>query len=140
MSLLVGCGNNSDGANSNSGAAGCQASTPTDLVPVVERRIPHDPTSYVQGLLIHDGVLYESTGRYGESQLRVIDSNTGRVDSRVDLPPDVFGEGLAVGEDGDLVQLTWKEGVAYRWPTDLVHEGGKPSGEFHYKGEGWGLT
>ncbi|MGB3412606.1 MAG: glutaminyl-peptide cyclotransferase [Microthrixaceae bacterium] len=159
MSMIVSCGNSdgSTGAGGGDGnrpgeratsragggdvaADGCQASTPTDLVPVVERRFPHDPTSYVQGLLIEDGVLYESSGRYGESQLRAIDSKTGSVTSRVDLPADVFGEGLAVGEDGELVQLTWKKGVAYRWPIGQVRKGGKPSGEFAYQGEGWGLT
>lgn len=160
ISMVAGCGSNSDGstgatggdgaragepATSNAGggnvaADGCQTSTPTELTPVVERRIPHDPTSYVQGLLLDGGVLYESTGRYGESQLRVVDSDSGRVTSRVDLPSDVFGEGLAVGNDGELVQLTWKEGVAFRWPTNQIRKDGKPSGEFQYEGEGWGLT
>lgn len=145
IGLAVGCGGETvPEARRASGPealpAGCEVSTPTALVPVVAKRIPHDPTSYVQGLLLEDGVLYESSGRYGESSLRSVDPQTGEVRSRVDLPADVFAEGLAVGHGGELVQLTWKNEVAYRWPIDRVVKGGEPSGEFAYDGEGWGLT
>ncbi len=29
----------------------------------VEKSYPHDVTAYTQGLFIHDGILYESTGQ-----------------------------------------------------------------------------
>ncbi len=137
ITLLVGCGGGSDGVETSTE---CRVSTPTALAARVERRIPHDRTSYVQGLLIHDGVLYESAGRYGESRLRALDPQTGELRSEVALPADVFGEGLAVGGDSELVQLTWKEGTAFRWQPQQVREGGEPLGQFSYDGEGWGLT
>jgi len=38
---------------------------------------PHDAESFTQGLFIQDGVLYESTGRYGESRLHKVTLDTG---------------------------------------------------------------
>ncbi len=108
-----------------------------DDVPTIEYEIlgtfPHDPEAYTQGLLLHDGVLLESTGRYGESDVRRVDPASGEVIDIVRLDPELFGEGLArVGEE--LIQLTWKAGRALTWSIDL-----EPLGEFEYEGEGWGL-
>ena len=33
---------------------------------------PHDPTCYTQGLVIDEGVFYESCGLYGQSSLRKV--------------------------------------------------------------------
>lgn len=96
----------------------------------------HDPGSFTQGLVFApDGRLFESAGRYGDSDVRQVNPETGQVIREVPLPVDVFAEGLAIGPDG-LVQLTWKEGRAFRWnPDDLG-----ALGEWQYRGEGWGLT
>ena len=40
---------------------------------------PHDPQAYTQGLIFVDGHLYESTGLYGQSSLRMVDLESGRV-------------------------------------------------------------
>lgn len=96
---------------------------------------PHDPAAYTQGLLWHDGRLWESTGRYGVSSLREVDPESGRVVREVALPDDQFGEGLAL-EGGRLVQLTWREGIARVWRLqDLA-----ALDPFRFEGEGWGLT
>lgn len=95
---------------------------------------PHDVASYTQGLLWHDGKLYESAGQYGVSNLREVHPETGAVRRRAALPGNVFGEGLAlVGTR--LFQLSWREGVAFSW--DLASFAKGP--EFRYAGEGWGL-
>jgi len=95
---------------------------------------PHDTDAYTQGLLWHDGALYESTGQYGESTVRQVELATGRVLRQAELPRHLFGEGLALVGDR-LVQLTWQEGVALIWGlADLA-----PRGEHRYTGEGWGL-
>jgi glutaminyl-peptide cyclotransferase len=96
---------------------------------------PHDPASFTQGLLVHDGALYESTGRYGVSKLRRLDPVTGEVTAERDLPARLFGEGLALAGDR-LVQITWQEGVALLWNAASF----EPLGELSYRGEGWGLT
>jgi glutaminyl-peptide cyclotransferase len=95
---------------------------------------PHDPAAYTQGLLWHEGTVFESTGLYGSSSLRRWELATGRILARVDLPGDLFGEGLArVGDR--LVQLTWREGRALVWDLRTL---GRVS-ELAYLGEGWGL-
>src|SRR6266496_6471888 len=38
---------------------------------------PHDSDAFTQGLVFVDGHLYESTGRYGKSSLRMVDLLTG---------------------------------------------------------------
>ncbi|HEY8310143.1 MAG TPA: glutaminyl-peptide cyclotransferase, partial [Gemmatimonadaceae bacterium] len=73
---------------------------------------PHDSTAYTQGLLWDDSVLYESTGRYGYSDVRRVDLRSGRVLASRPLAADRFGEGLAL-LNARLYQLTWKAGVAY---------------------------
>ncbi len=98
-------------------------------------RHPHDPKAFTQGLLWHGGRLYESTGlRGGRSSVREVDLATGRVLRRRALDADFFGEGLAL-VGGDLVQLTWTSGVAFRWRLRSF----EPRGRFTYRGEGWGL-
>lgn len=95
---------------------------------------PHDTTAYTQGLVFHLGVLYESTGRYGSSTLRRVDPTSGRVLASVPLDSAHFGEGLAIIEDR-LVQLTWKEHVAFVYDTESLERlDSLPVSTF-----GWGL-
>ena len=96
--------------------------------------IPHDPGAFTQGLEIADGVMYESTGLWGQSSLRAVNPSTGEVTARVDLPEAFFGEGLTVVGD-EVVQLTWQSGTALvydRATLGLIRE-------HSYEGEGWGL-
>lgn len=101
--------------------------------PEVLGSVPHDVAAFTQGLLLHEGTLYESTGLQGRSSVRRVNPSTGEVLQSVRLPAEEFGEGLARVEDR-LVQLTWKNGVAHVYDlalTELTH--------FNYDGEGWGL-
>lgn len=99
-------------------------------------RLPHDPAAFTEGLLWHDGRLYESTGREGASEVRRIDPATGKVLARATIPAGEFGEGLAL--DGDtLISLTWHDGIAHRWRRDTLERAGP---DLRYSGEGWGLT
>ena len=43
---------------------------------------PHDPHAFTQGLVYADGQLYESTGLYGQSSLRMVDLTTGQVQQK----------------------------------------------------------
>lgn len=100
----------------------------------VVRRFPHDTGAFTQGLLWHEGHLYESTGLRGRSTLRKVDLETGEVLHRRSLERMYFGEGLArVGDR--LIQLTWTRGVAHVWSLD----GFEHLRTFEYEGEGWGL-
>lgn len=96
--------------------------------------ISHDANAFTQGLLITDGRLFESTGRYGESTLREVDLSTGEVIRSVQLNQSYFGEGIArVGDS--LIQLTWRENIALVWDLENLTQ----TGNFSYEGEGWGL-
>ena len=100
----------------------------------VLRVLPHRTDAFTQGLVFDDGELFESTGLVGSSSLARIDLADGSVDAEIAVDPDVFAEGLALF-DGRLVQLTWKDEVAFVWDAesfDLVDR-------FDYDGEGWGL-
>jgi glutaminyl-peptide cyclotransferase len=84
------------------------------LRPVTLRRHEHVGRPFTQGLCYHDGDLWESTGLYGGSELRKIDLGAGRVSRVIDLPADIFGEGIcSTGED--FWQLTWRNRVAINW-------------------------
>lgn len=102
----------------------------------VVARFPHDTAAYTQGLLLESGgILLESTGRYGSSELRSVALKTGVADKVVPLPAERFGEGLARFENR-LYQLTWQSQLAYvydRATFALVDS-------IAYPGEGWGLT
>jgi glutaminyl-peptide cyclotransferase len=114
------------------------AGTPERLGFRVVAEYPHDPSAFTQGLLIHDGVLYESTGQYGRSELRRVAPETGEVLLRRQLPGHLFGEGLALvpGTPDRLIQLTWQEGIALVWDRESL----TALGELRYRGEGWGLA
>jgi glutamine cyclotransferase len=104
------------------------------LRPRVIAEYPHDPEAFTQGLLLHDGKLYESTGLNGRSSLRCNEFPGGKPCGRVDLPSQLFGEGLALA-GGRLFQLTWQQHVALVY--DLASF--KKLSELPYTGEGWGL-
>lgn len=96
---------------------------------------PHDTKAFTQGLFYQDGVLYESTGQYGESSLRRVDLETGEVLARADLEARYFGEGIAPYRDG-IVMLTWRSQTGFVYDRDTFER----LRTFRYSGEGWGLT
>ena len=107
---------------------------PKALRAQVIHRYPHDRTAFTQGLLWHDGALYESTGQYGRSLIRRVKPEDGKVLSERALDPKRFGEGLArVGDR--LVQLTWQAEEAIVYDIGTL----EPQKVLTYTGEGWGL-
>ena len=96
---------------------------------------PHDPQAYTQGLVFHDGALFESTGLYGSSSLRKVDLQSGAVLKRVDVPGKYFAEGITIFR-GKVFQLTWQSQKGFIYDLNDF----KLLGEFSYEGEGWGLT
>lgn len=96
--------------------------------------LPHDRSSYTQGLEFHDGYLLESTGQLGESLRRWVDPTTGEVATEVPLDDTHFGEGITVIGDR-AIQLTWLSGVALVLDRNSLAEVGR----FEFSGDGWGL-
>jgi glutamine cyclotransferase len=96
---------------------------------------PHDPHAFTQGLIFADGHLYESAGEYGQSSLRMVDLETGRILQEQPVAKQYFAEGLA-SWGSTLVQLTWQEHTAFvydRFSFRLLRT-------LSYPSEGWGLA
>lgn len=96
---------------------------------------PHDRLAFIEGLLVREGVFYESTGLNGKSSLRRVEVDTGKVIKKLDIPSQFFGEGLTE-LNGKLYQLTWKENTCFVYDKETFAK----TGQFSYEGEGWGLT
>lgn len=93
------------------------AKAPEELSFVVEKVFPHDTASYTEGLLYQDGVLYESDGgrvgeSAGQSSLRKVDLQTGKVLKLVNGDPKVFNEGIAI-VGNKLIMMTYTEKIGY---------------------------
>lgn len=101
----------------------------------IVQQLPHDTTAFTEGLIFQDGVLYESNGQNGSSDLRILDLNTGSVKNQVKLGDEYFGEGMTI-LNGKIFQLTWTNNKGFIYDATSL----KKLGEFQYAGEGWGLT
>ncbi|MGZ3343349.1 MAG: glutaminyl-peptide cyclotransferase [Caulobacteraceae bacterium] len=96
---------------------------------------PHDPAAFTEGLFYLNGVLYESTGLEGRSDIRKVQLTTGKVLQRRPLDAKYFGEGI-VAWKGRLAELTWQSQIGFTYDLNTF----KPRSSFHYTGEGWALT
>lgn len=137
--VLFSCaGSNAKSAGSSSAPADSSPAKPPQaksyqLEIVAEH--PHDVTSYTQGLFFHNGVMYESTGQYGESTLRRVDVKTGQTIDRQNFDKKYFVEGSVVMGD-NLYVLTWMEKIAFIYDAKTL----KYKSAKSYPREGWGLT
>lgn len=104
--------------------------------PLKERTsIPHFSKCYTQGLIIQDGLVWESCGQFGESHLIHWELATQKIIKQVKFDDKYFAEGLTE-LDGKLFMLTWRAGLAFEidpktLKTIKIHK---------YQGQGWGLT
>lgn len=126
-------------AASPAASAAPGTTTATTTVPVYDYRVAntyrHDRAAFTQGLVFVDGELYEGTGLEGESGLRRVELETGKVLQSRPLDPSLFGEGIAVLGDR-IYQLTWKNQTAFVYDRETFD----PIDTFDYPTEGWGLT
>jgi glutamine cyclotransferase len=104
-------------------------------VVVEQDNVSHDSTAYTQGLEFYEDRLFESTGWYGNSTLREVNHSTGEIIRSINLDASEFGEGITFVED-EIIQLTWKKGVAYRYEMETF----EVIASYSYEGEGWGLA
>ena len=111
-----------------------RAAVPVYTVEVV-KAYPHDTGAFTEGLYYRDGTLYESTGRNGQSFIRQVALDTGKVIRQVTIDKKYFGEGIAPWGD-HIISLTWTDGAGFVWSNKNF----KVSRSFSYSGEGWGLT
>ena len=120
---------------------------------------PHDPQALTQGLIYTAGFLYESIGGQGQSSIRKVELETGRVIKQHAVDSRFLGEGLTEWR-GQLIQLTpirtrqnairslildnlksmgapfLERDSGVRYDIDSL----EPKSTFGYNIEGWGLT
>ena len=108
--------------------------TPT-LEYSVKSSLPHDVNAFTQGLVIHNGELFESTGQEGSSWIGVVDVASGVADKKVELASNYFGEGITI-LNNKIYQLTWKNQTGFVYDLKTFQK----LASFTYTGEGWGIT
>jgi len=108
---------------------------PTEYTFEVVRQFPHDPRAFTQGFTYNDGFFYEGTGRTGQSSLRQVNPENGHMVRKVDLAPELFGEGITV-LGNEVFQLTWLSHLGFVYDLRDFHL----LRTFQYADEGWGLT
>jgi glutamine cyclotransferase len=113
-----------------------QDKSPVNLTYRILNVYPHDIHAYTQGLIYENGFLYEGTGQYNESSLRKVNIQTGEPLRIVNLPGEIFGEGITIfGER--IYQLTYKSQVGFVYDKETFERLQKV---YYENKEGWGLT
>ncbi|MDQ3046219.1 MAG: glutaminyl-peptide cyclotransferase [Bacteroidota bacterium] len=108
----------------------------------ITQRFAHDTMAFTEGLVFHEGQLFESTGAPEENPLTrstfgIVDLKTGKIDVKAELDRNTyFGEGIAFFKD-KVYQLTYKNKIGFIYDAKSF----KNLGRFSYKNEeGWGMT
>lgn len=103
----------------------------------VDAVYPHDSKAFTQGLEVHNGKLYESTGLPNESSLRVVDIKSGTpIKNHLIKDSSIFGEGITILND-KIYQLTWENNKAFVYNLNDIT---KPVETLNWSREGWGIT
>lgn len=110
-------------------------SAPTQYGYRIVNSFPHNIESFTQGLIFHEGYLFEGTGKNGRSTLSKINLEDNAVLMSTRLNRRYFGEGIEVVDDR-IFQLTWTSNMVFVWDKDNFEQIGS-----HYNAsQGWGLA
>ena len=110
---------------------------PANIMFKVDAVYPHDPKAFTQGLEFYKGKLYEGTGEWGTSNLRVVDIKTGAVEKNHLIADSlVFGEGITIFKN-KIYQLTWTNNKIFVYNVDDI---AKPVDTLKWNRQGWGAT
>jgi glutaminyl-peptide cyclotransferase len=135
--FFIGCANDSKTP---------EPETPVAVTPAINFAVaathPHDINLFTEGLVIHKGKLFESTGSpenlsQTRSLVGEVNLKTGQLDTKIELDRSkYFGEGIVFLKD-KLYQLTYQNGIGYVYDASSF----KRIDSFTYKNkEGWALT
>jgi glutamine cyclotransferase len=117
-------------------AAAEKCPAPKRLAFQAESEIRRDAVGFTEGLEVHDGAIYESTGDfYGDTRINRIDPKTGRVTALMNAGKKYFGEGMTFFGDR-LYQMTYRENRVYLFDKKSM----RPFRTLYNPREGWGLT
>ncbi|MDB5203876.1 MAG: hypothetical protein JWQ27_3285 [Ferruginibacter sp.] len=136
---LFACNNNTDTPSSDPSIAPPSTGIPApqNIIYNVIAEHPHDTSAYTQGLQLYNGKMYEATGDYENSSLRITDYKTGKVEKKHMMgSASIFGEGINIFHN-KIYQLTWESNVVYVYDLTNID---KPVKTFNWPYEGWGIT
>src|SRR5438067_1158414 len=97
LTVFIAC-SDSSGSSENT-----TTSTAAEAIPVikydVQKYFAHDTTSYTEGLLFHNGLLFESTGSPDQmpdirSVAGPVDLTNGKINKKIEINHALFGEGI----------------------------------------------
>lgn len=138
LSILSAC-NNNDGPSSDPDVAPgyTKLPAPQHINYTIIATHPHDTSAYTQGLQLYNGKMYEGTGDYETSSLRITEWKTGKVEKKHMMgTAEIFGEGINIFKDR-IYQLTWESNIVYVYDINNIE---KPIKTFKWPYEGWGIT
>ncbi|XP_065869259.1 glutaminyl-peptide cyclotransferase [Euphorbia lathyris] len=103
----------------------------------VLNEFPHDPQAFTQGLVFAgNDTIFESTGLYGQSSVRRVALQSGKVEALQEMDGSDFGEGLTLlGER--LFQVTWLTKTGFIYDRRNLRKIKKFTHQMH---DGWGLA
>ncbi|MEO6719059.1 MAG: glutaminyl-peptide cyclotransferase [Ferruginibacter sp.] len=139
LMFFAGCSSNDNGTEPTPGPATpiSGIAAPKIISLTIRGIYTHDTSAYTQGLEIYKGKMYESTGDYVNSSVRITDVKTGEVERKHMMGTDkVFGEGITIFND-KIYQLTWKNHLVNVYDIGNLD---KPLRTFTWPYEGWGIT
>lgn len=135
--LGTGCGGDENGSDPSLTTSYAGIKPPSLLPFTVINQYPHDTSAYTQGLQWYGGKLYEGTGDYENSSLRITDRTTGKVLLKHMMgTEEIFGEGITILRD-TLYQLTWENNLVYVY---TINDLAKPIKTLQWPYQGWGIT
>jgi len=125
--------------NTGEGTKNIEENNPNPAPPILSYNIvkvyPHDTTSYIEGLFLHNNALYESTGNNGKSKLLKLNIENGKPEKEIKLDSAYFGEGISM-VNNKIYQLTWQEHKVFVYDANTF----KKIKEMQWPFEGWGMT
>ena len=138
VSCFFSCNNHDERGNDPSlTPATSGIAAPQQLTYTITAQYPHDTSAYTQGLQLYKGKMYEGTGDFENSSLRITDYKTGHVEKKHTMGSNkIFGEGINIFNN-KLYQLTWQSHVVYVYDLKNID---KPEKTFTWPYEGWGIT
>lgn len=141
ITVFTGCTNDTPVTENNNNIVKTEELVP-DIEYTLVNTMPHDTLAYTEGLVFHDGNLFESTGSPENapnlrSVVGIVNKKTGEIDVKAELNRNqYFGEGIVI-LNNKIYQLTYKNQTGFIYDAKTY----KLLGNFSYKNkEGWGLT
>jgi glutamine cyclotransferase len=136
-SLLWSCNSNTNQPESETETIQSGIPAPQIINLNIMAAYPHDDSAYTQGLELHNRTMYEGTGDFINSSIRVTDYKTGKVNKKHAMGSEnIFGEGITIFKN-KIYQLTWQSNQVYVYDVKDIS---KVINTFNWPREGWGIT